>query len=125
MDDILKAVTSQLAGAIAVLVPALVALAVSWLNTSKARLEAQRQAALGAVVELEAVAAPRVPLDGPQKKELAMERLAERLPASMKADEQKLDALIEEAWQGEQRKRTSVSPPDDDLDTDPVPPPAA
>ena len=111
MDEIVKAVTSQLAGALAVLIPALVALAVSWINTSKARIEAQRQAALGAVVEIEAVTGPQLALDGPQKKEIAMEKLAARLPKSLKADAAKLEKLVEEAWEREQKKPTSVSPP--------------
>lgn len=127
MDEIVKAVTSQLVGAIAVLGPALVAVVFAWLSASKAKIEAQRQAALGAVVELEAVTGPQIDLDGAQKKAIALVKLAERLPRSMQADAQKLDKLVEEAWLSEQVKRTSVAPPadDDNRRTSPVPPPPA
>lgn len=121
MDEIVKAVTSQLAGAVAVLVPALVALAVTWINSRKAHLETMRQAALGAVCEVEAATKAPIALDGVQKKELAMERVAARLPGTVKLDPAKLDKLVQEAWERERRERTSIAP--DERPTTPLPPP--
>ena len=93
------------------------------LQLREAELEVRRQAALGAVCEVEAECRPSRDLTNEQKHARARERIALRLPNSIRpAAAVELDELISEAVDREKSKPTSDPPERDTVPDRPRPP---
>lgn len=125
MQSIWTFIEPHITGALSVLLPAAVALAVAWMRARQAKLEAERQAALGAVCEINALTQERQPMGNTQKKLVAMHRMAARLPGQHKLDPARIAQRIEEAVATEKQQQTArASAGFEDRPTNKLPEPA-
>lgn len=83
----------------------------AWFKLQTAKLEIQRQAALGAVCEVEAYTEPPADLSNSELHEMARDRIVSRLKASDVPKD--VDALIREAVERKKKMPPSIPPPRD------------
>lgn len=109
LEEIWKTLQPHIAGALGALIPAAVALAVAWMKARKAELEAEHQAALGAVLAVEAQSQMQR-MGSVEKKLRATDMASGALGRPVRPER------VQQAWAEMQERRLSTPP---SADTDP------